>query len=73
MDEENYFLDDSDHDLMARAYLEKKYICGYVPIDFKAPLCDGSTRNKINYDCDEYNINMNEKKRLINIFNQNLG
>jgi glycosyltransferase involved in cell wall biosynthesis len=73
LDEENYFLDDSDHDLMARAYLEKKYICGYVPIDFKAPLCDGSTRNNINYDCDEYNINMNEKRRLINIFNQNLG
>ena len=73
LDEENYFLDDSDHDLMARAYLEKKYICGYVPIDFKSPLCDGSTRNNINYDCDEYNINMNEKKKIINIFNQNLG
>ena len=73
LDEENYFLDYSDHDLMARAYLEKKYICGYVPIDFKAPLCDGSTRNNIKYDCDEYNLNMSEKRRLTNIYKQKLG
>lgn len=44
LDEENYFLDNSDHDLMARAYIFKKYICGYVPIDFEADLKNGSTR-----------------------------
>jgi glycosyltransferase involved in cell wall biosynthesis len=51
LDEVNYFLDDSDHDLFARAFVQKKWICGYVPIDFSAPLVDGSTRkpkNKIN-------------------------
>lgn len=46
LDEENYFLDNSDHDLMARAYILKKYICGYVPIDFNAPIEDGSTRKQ---------------------------
>jgi len=44
LDEINYFLDNSDHDLMARAYLQEGYICGYVPIDFDAPLKNGSTR-----------------------------
>lgn len=46
LDEKNYFLDNSDHDLMLRAYLNKKYICGYVPINFKSPLEDGSNRKK---------------------------
>jgi len=32
LDEVNYFLDDSDHDLFARAYVEKKWRCGYVPL-----------------------------------------
>jgi len=44
LDEMNYFLDNSEHDLMARAYLQYGYICGYVPIDFYAPLKNGSTR-----------------------------
>lgn len=46
LDEEHYYLDNSDHDLMLRAYLFKKYICGYVPIDFYAPLENGSTRKQ---------------------------
>lgn len=45
LDEKNYHLDNSDHDIMARAYLQYNYICGYVPINFLAPLCDGTTRN----------------------------
>jgi glycosyltransferase involved in cell wall biosynthesis len=67
LDEDNYFLDDSDHDLMARSYIEKGYICGYVPIDFYAPLFLGSTRNNNTYNfCKEYLINQNEKQRLLN-------
>jgi len=46
LDEKNYFLDDSDHDLFARAYIQKGWICGYVPIDVKAPLKHGSTRKQ---------------------------
>jgi len=44
LDEQNYFLDNSDHDLFARAYVEKGWICGYVPIDVHAPIVNGSTR-----------------------------
>ena len=46
LDERNYFLDISEHDLMLRARMSKNYICGYFPIDFYAPLKDGSTRNR---------------------------
>lgn len=46
LDETNYFLDNSDHDLFARAFFLKKWECGYVPIDFHAPLENGSTRKK---------------------------
>ena len=44
LDEANYFLDNSDHDLFARAFKKKSWICGYVPIEFLSPLVDGSTR-----------------------------
>ena len=44
LDEVNYFLDNSDHDLFARSYVERSWICGYVPIDFNSPLENGSTR-----------------------------
>jgi len=44
LDEQNYYLDNSDHDLFARAYYQKGWICGYVPIDFIALLKNGSTK-----------------------------
>lgn len=46
LDEEHYYLDNSDHDLMIRVYLSNNYICGYVPIDFYAPLEHGSNRKQ---------------------------
>jgi glycosyltransferase involved in cell wall biosynthesis len=64
LDEENYFLDDSDHDLMARAFLQKKYICGYVPIEFKSPLSAGSTRNSKKYVCLAADINKMTRDEL---------
>ncbi len=73
LDEEEYFLDNSDHDLMARAYIEKKYICGYVPIDFNSPLCDGSTRNNKNSTCKEYLVNKSEKDFLTKKCSSKLG
>jgi glycosyltransferase involved in cell wall biosynthesis len=73
LDEEEYFLDNSDHDLMARAYLEKKYVCGYVPIDFKAPLQDGSTRNSKDSTRIEYTVNKLEKDALIEKCSAKLG
>jgi glycosyltransferase involved in cell wall biosynthesis len=72
--EEEYFLENSDHDLMARAYIEKKYICGYVPIDFFSPLFLGSTRNYNTYNyCNEYFINQQEKQKLQQKCNNILG
>lgn len=72
LDGTNYFLDNSDHDLMIRAYLTKGYICGYVPIDFKAPLSDGSTRNNKKYNNQkEYIINEVEKRKLQQKMNPN--
>ena len=44
LDEKNYHLDNSEHDIILRANLTKNYISGYVPIDFLSPLADGSTR-----------------------------
>lgn len=46
LDEVNYFLGECDHDLFARAYEQKQWICGYVPIEFNANLVNGSTRKK---------------------------
>ncbi len=43
LDEQNFWLGDDDHDLMARA-ADKGWVCGYIPIEFISPIADGSTR-----------------------------
>ncbi len=48
LDEANFFLGNDDHDLFARAYSQKKWRCGYLPIEFESPSEDGSTRKKRN-------------------------
>jgi len=74
LNEEEYFLENSDHDLMARAYLEKGYICGYVPINFNSPIHLGSTRNENTYNfCEEWVINNQEKDNLIEKTNSKPG
>jgi|TARA_X000001382_G_scaffold99076_1_gene73509 glycosyltransferase involved in cell wall biosynthesis len=55
MDEQNYFLDASDHDLFARAYAEMDWRCGYIPMEFESPLVDGSTRKDLPADVRELN------------------
>lgn len=47
LDQQNFYLDDSDHDYFARARL-KGWICGYVPIDVYAPMKFGSNRKPRN-------------------------
>ena len=59
LDEHNFYLDNSDHDLFARAFVKHGFICGYVPINFKAPLEDGSTRKPR----DELNIRFLELRK----------
>lgn len=69
LDEENYYLNNSDHDLMARSYLEKGYRCGYIPIDFEAFLKNGSRRkprddkNKNKMELLNKKINPNQIKK----------
>lgn len=46
LDEVNYFLDYSEHDLFVRARVQKSWLCGYTPMEFVSPCSDGSTRNK---------------------------
>jgi hypothetical protein len=46
LDEANYFLENDEHDLFARAYVEHGWRCGYVPIDFIALLENGTMRKK---------------------------
>lgn len=66
LDEVNYFLENDDHDLFARAYVEHKWVCGYVPIDFIALLENGTMRkkrDKLNQEYyDKYRIETNNNK-----------
>jgi hypothetical protein len=48
LDEENYWLGDDDHDLNFRAYALNRWVAGFQPIDFDAPLEFGGTRRKTN-------------------------
>jgi hypothetical protein len=43
LDEQNFWLGDDEHDLMARAAIHG-WVCGHIPIEFISPLSDGSTR-----------------------------
>jgi len=69
LDEVNYFQDNSDHDLFARAYYLKNWICGYVPIEFSAPLENGSTRKPRDYNNEKhYRIKKDSTQNGINGF-----
>ena len=48
LDELNFFLDNSEHDLFIRARVQQGWICGYMAIDFLSPSEDGSTRKPRN-------------------------
>jgi len=69
LDEVNYFLEYSEHDLFLRARFLKDWKCGYVPIDFVSNLKDGSTR-KVRDAKNEYYFNkyLKEKTGLNGFF-----
>ena len=48
LDEVNFFLDYSEHDLFIRARVQKGWLCGYMAIEFDSPFEDGSTRKPRN-------------------------
>jgi hypothetical protein len=64
-DEQNLFLDDSCHDFCARAYYLKGWKNGYIPIEFKAPLADGSIRKPILSEVKDINqkVKLERQKR----------
>jgi hypothetical protein len=67
LNETEFFLNNSDHDLMARAWLTHRWICGYVAIDFSAPLNEGTLRNIYKYADThprEWRVNRDEFARL---------
>lgn len=71
LDEKNYFLDNSDHDLFVRAYIQKGYICGHISVDFYAPFEDGSTRkprNELNQKVYNYKKSTCERNGFLEYF-----
>lgn len=44
LDEEHYVLGNDEHDLFTRAWAQKQWRCGFVPIEVYSPLEWGSTR-----------------------------
>lgn len=44
LDEENFVLGNDDHDVNTRAKVYKNWVCGYIPIEFRSILSEGSTR-----------------------------
>lgn len=54
LDEQNFVLGDDDHDINLRAFNYKKWVSGYVPIEFYSPLSNGSTRKEMNTQNKEY-------------------
>jgi glycosyltransferase involved in cell wall biosynthesis len=73
LDEINYFQDNSDHDLMARAYDEHRWICGYVYIEFLVEKEWGSTRkvsDQKNIDAFALRKTQVNERRCLEIFNR---
>lgn len=71
LDEVNYFMENDVHDLFARAYVEKKWKCGYVPIDFNSLKEYGIKRKKRDeLNKEYYEKYLVETKNSINAFLQ---
>lgn len=54
LDEEHYVLGDDEHDLFSRAWNEKKWRTGFVPVEVFSPLQWGSSRKPMSPDVREY-------------------
>jgi len=62
LDEKNYYLLDSEHDLFARAFHNFGWRCGYVPTEVISILSDGTTRKRLQPEEME-SANINEAVR----------
>ena len=72
LDEKNYYLEDSDHDLFARAFHEFGWRCGYVPTEVISILSEGTTRKRIRPE-DMESASINEAVRSIKEASCNQG
>lgn len=54
LDEAHYVLGDDDHDLFARAYCDRRWRVGFVPVEVYSPLEWGSTRKQMPNDVRTY-------------------
>jgi glycosyltransferase involved in cell wall biosynthesis len=70
LDEAHYPMDASDHDLFMRAWRDRTWRCGFVPIEFYSPQSWGSTR-KVRNDVKSRYLYMRESKMKYGYFNQN--
>lgn len=64
LDEKNYYLLDSDHDLFARAFHAFGWRCGYVPTEVISILSEGTTRKRLQDGATEA-ASINERVRSI--------
>jgi FkbM family methyltransferase len=69
LDEDHYPLEASDHDLFMRAWNDRAWRCGFVPVEFYNPQSWGSTR-KVRNDGKTKYLNMRESKIKYGYFSQ---
>jgi glycosyltransferase involved in cell wall biosynthesis len=60
LDEEHYTLGNDEHDLFARAWVQKQWRCGFVPIEVYSPFEWGSTRKERPAEIQSY---LNERQK----------
>jgi len=70
LDEFHYCLGEDDHDLFLRAWKEKKWRTGFMPIEFHSPLDRGSTRRP-RTPGSKYSLQQRKKRQAEGYFSVN--
>lgn len=70
LDEAHYVLGDDEHDLFARAWAQKQWRCGFVPVEVYSPLEWGSTRKERPPEVQAY-LNRREENKPGGFLEQN--
>ena len=75
LDEKNYWLGDDDHDLNFRAFASNRWVAGFQPLDFDAPLEFGGTRRKVGIpmtteDIQYRNLRIDQKDKKLGAVHQ---
>jgi glycosyltransferase involved in cell wall biosynthesis len=70
LDEAHYVLGEDEHDLFARAWVQKQWRCGFVPVEVYSPLEWGSTRKARAPEAQAY-LDQREKNKSNGFLGQN--